>query len=126
MGKYRFPKINHKVNKIIRELNENLKQDSLWKGRFELRQISKKCYKFPDNSGYDFYWLYRVYDKKTGKAAQKWFNEYDIIRSWHLWEFVNNFIVKFSKVWEEIPKIDYNSPSYIDKPIPQITELFWM
>lgn len=116
-------KIRRKVNKFVADFNKNIEKDEFWKGRFVIRQVENSRYHFSDNSGDIYHWRYRIIDKKTGVAADYWFDNYNI---WYrMWDFVNNFIVEVSGVWLEIPRPSYDSPSYIDKPVPVITEQWW-
>lgn len=124
MGKYKFAKVNHKVNKIIRDINKELEEDELWKGRFVLRQIEKQVFRYSDLSGWYLTYKYRIYDKKTGYIAEKWFDHYDICYGARLWYFVNDFITKKSEVWNEDPKPNINSPSYVGVPLPKILKRY--
>lgn len=94
-------KYQRKFNKMVKALNENIKNDSLWLGRFEFRQ--KDCYydEFRDGSGAMLYIFIRGYDKQTGyyKDFKIEYAPWLMSAGYHLWEMANKFIVEDAGVW---------------------------
>ena len=98
-------KIQRRVNKVIRELNKNIYNDDLWKGRFYARQIDRRLYIFDDKSWLygDFYIVFT--DKETGRQYYHWFRKEDFLGSAHrVWEAMNDFIAVYCRVWEADPR----------------------
>ena len=89
------------MNRIMRQLNENIQNDNLWRGRFYVRQIASQWYEYEDKSGADLWVVVRFYDKKTGitKDAAGTVNHWR--RGIRLWYEMNDFIVKTVDVWNE-------------------------
>ena len=89
----------------LRQINDNVKNDDLWCGRFEMRQvdaewISENIKRFTTD-GREFRDTYgtliakvRITDKLTGKAEEHVVNTNitDILEGYDLWEFMNDFI----------------------------------
>ena len=89
----------------LRQINDNIKNDDLWRGRFEMRQvdaewISENIKRFTTD-GREFRDTYgtliakiRITDKLTGKAEEHVVNTNitDILEGYDLWEFMNDFI----------------------------------
>lgn len=89
----------------LRQINDNVKNDDLWLGRFEMRQvdaewISENIKRFTTD-GREFRDTYgtliakvRITDKLTGKAEEHVVNTNitDILEGYDLWEFMNDFI----------------------------------
>ena len=103
------------MNKAIREMNNSIKNDSLWLGRFYARQLDGWLEEYEDRSGANLYVRFRFYDRKTGITRD---TSYDSANCWrcfsHLFFEMNDFIVNTVKVWEnEDPyhdeKIDYRT-----------------
>lgn len=94
-----------KFNKLVRQLNKNIAQDELWKGRFVFRQKNAFFEKFDDNSGGILHVILRGVDKKTGFYQDTYIDyaPYFHFNKYHLWEFANRFIVEGSEVWNEKP-----------------------
>ena len=84
------------INKIMREINRNIEQDDLWKGRFYVRQTVAQWYIYPDNSGAELIVWLRFYDKFTGvtKAYVGTSNELRMWNGSRMWLLMNNFIVE--------------------------------
>lgn len=127
MGKFRFKKINSKVNSIIKNINNSIKKDDLWLGRFYLHQVEKQIYFYEDHSGICISYLIEVCDKKTGLTRRKWFDQYDFgvhmnrkYGGWQVWKFVNDFIINDVDVWRlENPRdplfpIDYTKSPMLE------------
>ena len=99
-----------KLNKLIRQVNNNIANDDLWQGRFVFRQINAVFERFPDNSGGILYSLIRGYDKKTGYYNDTWIRYapyFNFFNGYHLWEMANTFIVEYTQVWQEDPRPSY-------------------
>ena len=90
------------VNKIVRKLNKNIKNDWVWDGRFTICQKQSKFYTYFDNSGAQLYVLLECKDNKTNKTAQYWFETGLFIES-KIWYWVNQCIVEDFNVWAEDP-----------------------
>ena len=95
-------KLQKKVNKFIRNENSLFEKDTLWQGRFVIRQIAANIKQFEDKSGWYGTFVLRIYDKKTGIYEDKIFNNYEI-SSWFMFSWINSFIIDIVKVWEENP-----------------------
>lgn len=54
-----------KLNKLIKEVNKNIANDNLWRGRFEIRQKDAWFEKFEDGSGGILFTVLRLYDKNS-------------------------------------------------------------
>lgn len=89
-------------NKVMRQLNQNMQSDDLWKGRFEFRQINVKFERFEDNSGGVLSVCVRAYDKLTNYYKDYWI---DYMPYYHLsktdvYGMANTFITRDARVWE--------------------------
>ena len=91
------------INKYVRLMNKNLRNDPLWKGRFVVSQIeSPSFFVYPDKSGADYYVTLQILDCETGDTVSKtktvnvwcWHNGTDI------WWFVNNTIIKWREEYD--------------------------
>ena len=123
MRKGAVKSFHKKVIKILQKMNENIKNDDVWLGRFEVREKQQFYARFEDGSGYQAWYVIEVFDKKTGQSFAKLLDthfgiytndaedahlEYHnriALRFFasHLWEMVNNFIIDMVKVWDEDP-----------------------
>ena len=90
-------------NKLMRELNQNIKNDGLWNGRFVFRQIDCQFQKFDDNSGGVLYSFVRAYDKRTAyyKDYRIEYAPYFPFPGSTIWEMANKFIVEDACVWQQ-------------------------
>lgn len=108
-------KLQRGVNKEVKNLNLNIRNDSLWKGRYFAHQIKAKFYDFKDGSGTNIIFTLRYTDRKTGKTKDFYFDSYSGGTRWLGWKFfetMNDFIIN-SGVWEENPRPTYeNTPDY--------------
>ena len=91
----------HKLNKLIKEVNKAIENDSLWNGRFVFHIMVTDFERFSDNSGGMLYTIIRGYDKKS-----KMYKDYDLQYAPYLsfahvdiWSTVNNFITKDTDTW---------------------------
>ena len=108
-------KLQRDVNKKVRNLNLNIRNDPLWKGRYFARQIKASFYDFEDGSGTNIVFILRYTDRKMGKTKDFSFDSYSGGTRWLGWDFfktMNDFIIN-SGVWEENPRPTYdNTPDY--------------
>ena len=102
-------KIQRHINAVVRALNKNIWNDSLWKGRFYMQQTKRLEAMSDDHS-----WLYmslefKLVDRETGYEKYIWFRKEDFMGStWRIWDALNDFIVIDCRVWEaeERPTIE--------------------
>lgn len=101
------------MNAAMKELNDNIKRDSLWNGRFYVRQDAAHWVQYADGSGAELWVLLQFIDKATGKVWE----QLETVNHWrfgaHLWWSMNDFIVNQSGVWEENPRP--GSPEWFEK-----------
>ena len=89
-----------KLNKTLRNINNNIENDNLWRGRFIMRQVGGQWNSY-GNPNEHYYWVQIVMiDKKTG-TFRVFADEDNTIMfgSKYFWK-INNFIVDDCKVWE--------------------------
>jgi hypothetical protein len=91
----------HKINKVIKNMNKNIANDSLWRGRFAAHQINRITGTYDDQSGTFIFVTVLFFDKKTNRSYLRFFDycsgnffDYDI------WKAMNDFIVEYINVWE--------------------------
>lgn len=96
-------KAQSKINKRVKALNKNILNDSLWKGRFFVRQVDANWERFEDGSGGILQVWLEIRDKKTGLYMGFSIDNYDT--GWRLWCAGNDFIAKHSGVWEDIEAV---------------------
>ena len=111
-------KAQRTINKHVRRLNKNIKEDNLWRGRFIFRQTDSYWEEFEDRSGGILKVIIEARDLKTGKFWEFAMDNYD--RGWHLFEKANKFIVDFYGVWKDIDavkndKTDWSKVRWIPK-----------
>ena len=106
-------KIDRKVNKIVKAMNENLKAD-VFKDRFWFKQIQKA----KNSCGMEYY-LYELCDRlepnRNSVISRGWiWGETPFFES-HLWEEMNDFIVKSSFCsiyYNDSSRYDYDLDNY--------------
>lgn len=89
----------------LRQINDNVKNDDLWRGRFEMRQVDAEWithgFRGITSDGREFFDPYgvliakiKIKDKLTGKTEEHVVNTNitDILKGYDLWEFMNDFI----------------------------------
>lgn len=96
-------KAQRKINKLVRALNTNVREDNLWRGRFIVHQIQDFWEAFDDGSGGVLTVVLEIRDLKTGLYQDFIIDNYD--RSWKLFEKVNKFISEDSGVWNNIQEV---------------------
>lgn len=97
-------KQQRKANKIIKEANQRMKDDSLWRGRFQIKQLRSDYRPFPrDYCDYgNLYVELEFIDKKTGKTKRSWYHSPLFFKN-YIYTLLNNFIVIYCDVWSEKP-----------------------
>lgn len=94
------------MNKLVRIMNRNIENDSLWLGRFYAKQIAAEWVTYEDHSGAELWVTLQFVDKKTGcdyKAAGT-VNHWRYFNGSNLWWSMNEFIVDRVGVWSENPQ----------------------
>lgn len=103
------------MNDLVRDMNANVYNDPLWKGRFYVRQVAAQWYEYEDKSGAELWVVLRFTDRKTGitHTIAETVNHWRYFGGSHLWWEMNNFIVDKVQVWDENPTyentIDYRN-----------------
>lgn len=101
--KKEIKKLQRKVNRDIKTLNRAIEEDDLWLGRFYMRQVDRRVYRYEDNSGVGMQLAFIMVDKQTGKNEMYYCFSWDILKTYRPWYALNDFIVETCKVWEENP-----------------------
>lgn len=91
--------------RYLRQINKNVMDDDLWRGRFEMRQVDAEWithgFRGITSDGREFFDPYgiliakvRITDKLTGKTEEYIVNTNitDRLEGYDLWEFMNDFI----------------------------------
>lgn len=95
-------KYQRKFTQLLRETNDVIKNDELWLGRVEVRQISARWQRFEDNSGGILYTVLRCIDKKTRQYKDYCLEYAPWIKTIH-WkismDILNTFFVEDLDVW---------------------------
>lgn len=93
------------MNKLMRDLNKNIENDSLWQGRFYVKQTAAQWHEYEDKSGAELWVVLSFIDKKTGMTYEtaETVNHWRMWNGSHLWWEMNNFIVEKVKAWDENP-----------------------
>ena len=104
--------LNPRVHKralarVLRQMNKNIENDELWKGRFYVRAVnSPRIRRYEDGSGISYWITLEATDRKTG-ITQRAYGSVDHWAHWngfYLWQFMNDFIIKDCNVWAENPR----------------------
>ena len=99
-------KQQREMNKLIRKINQNIENDTLWCGRFYVKQVFARFEVYSDKSGADLFVGLAFIDKKTNVT----FTRYETVNYWrfynggHLSLAMNEFIVNRTGVWQENPR----------------------
>ena len=97
-------KYQRKFTNLLREANNAIKDDELWLGRVEVRQISARWQRFEDNSGGILYAVLRCIDKKT-RQYKDYCIEYSPSMHTIKWkismDILNTFFVEDLDVWRK-------------------------
>lgn len=94
-------KYQRAANKLVRTLNEDIKNDWLWNGRFVIKQEWTRFAPYEDHSGARFTVGLVMIDNKTGRKEYTYFDNYEI--EWYLWRWANDCITTIWNVWSESP-----------------------
>lgn len=91
--------------RYLRQINKNVMDDDLWRGRFEMRQVDAEWithgFRGITSDGREFFDPYgtliakvKITDKLTGKTEEYIVNTNitDRLEGYDLWEFMNDFI----------------------------------
>ena len=88
--------------KKLREINRVIREDDLWLGRVEVRQISARWEEFSDGSGGILHTVLRCIDKKTRQYKDYCLEYAPWIRTmnWKIsYDILNKFFVEDLDVW---------------------------
>ncbi len=96
-------KAQSKINKCVHLMNKNIEKDNLWRGRFYARQVDANWERFEDGSGGILTVWIEARDKKTGLYHGFALDNYNT--SWCLWREMNEFIIEYSHVWDNINEV---------------------
>ena len=95
-------KYQRQLTKLLREINQVIREDDLWLGRVEIRQIGARWEEFSDGSGGILHVILRCIDKKTQQYKDyileyaPWLNTIN----WKIsMEILNTFFVEDLDVW---------------------------
>lgn len=103
MNKKRYQR---EINRLVRQANKLIENDSLWLGRFVIHQVkSPQWDTYEDKSGAEYLVHLEIVDRCTGRS---WISA-DTVNGWRtalgngwrLYEFIDWFIVEYCNVWEE-------------------------
>lgn len=89
------------LNRAMRRVNKAIEEDSLWRGRFVVRQKDAQFYRYEDKSGYEMYITLEFRDKKNGAI----YEFCDCANSLLMWSGskifyeMNRFITEIDDVW---------------------------
>lgn len=103
------------VNKIVRTLNRTIAEDALWRGRFYIKQNYRYCTPYFDKSGLDTFYVFTLYDLKTGFAKDvpvDGMNFEQPFNGYKLWQALNHFIVNDCDVWRNEPELKADTTTY--------------
>ena len=91
-----------KFTRLLRQVNKAIREDELWLGRVEVRQISARWEEFEDGSGGILHTVLRCIDKKT-RQYKDYTLEYAPWMHTINWkismEILNKFFVEDLDVW---------------------------
>ena len=97
-------RIKKNIKEAINKINNNVYNDDLWLGRFEMILNKIRFQRFEDWSGYTALIEITLLDKRTSLTKKEYVSYSEIFLGSHLWNFMNDFIVGTAKVWEENPR----------------------
>jgi len=93
-----------RMNKRIRDFNNNIKNDSLWRGRFYVHQVGRQRLTYEDGSGMELWVILELVDRKTGRTKRISGTVNHLTFTGDLWMAMNSFIVDTISVWSEDPR----------------------
>ena len=88
-----------RINHYVHEVNLNIKNDSLWRGRFVIRQVESPHFVwYRDGSGGELIVKLCITDNKTDNKAYCYVNNISIelFNGWDIWRFVNDTICEWT------------------------------
>lgn len=88
-----------RLNRAMRELNKNIEQDSLWRGRFYVRQIESHFYRYEDLSGWELVVKLCFYDKESSTTRIVTGAANSLLFGSTLWWHMNDFIMYDVDYW---------------------------
>lgn len=97
-------RIKKNIKEAIDKINNNVYNDDLWLGRFEMILNKIRFQRFEDWSGYTALIEITLLDKRTSLTKKEYVGYSEIFLGSHLWNFMNDFIVQVVKVWQEDPR----------------------
>lgn len=83
-------------------MNNAMLHDSLWRGRFYIRQHYRYMHPYDDKSGMSAFYVFTLFDLKTGfykDVAIDGMNFEEPFNGYRLWQELNHFIVEDCDVW---------------------------
>lgn len=88
------------MNKLMRDTNENIASDELWRGRFIVRQLASQW------DGHELYTVVELIDRLTGQRACHFnsVNSWLFMNGWRMFEVMNYFITEETEVWGKDPR----------------------
>ncbi len=104
-------KLQRQVNKVVKNMNLDIRNDPLWKGRYFARQVDVAFLNWEDNSGVEMKFALKFMDRKTKQSREYYFDTYTSGAkrlNWELFEAMNDFIIN-SGVWAENPRPTYDN-----------------
>ena len=120
MRKGQRKKAQKELTRLIRKINRDIEKDNWWNGRFYMAQASSDWHAFEDGSGGVLYTTLVCVDKKNKTMLPMFYDFLPGYRgnSWHLFQFMNDFIVKYTNVWNEDknPRSDIDTTDYTTWP----------
>ena len=84
--------LKRKIVKVIKDLNDSVLHDNLWRGRFYITCDSIQYTNYSDGSG-TYGWVYLTFcDLATGQVSQVMFNDFDftMFNGYKVWERLNS------------------------------------
>lgn len=97
-------RIKKNIKEAVNKINNNVYNDDLWLGRFEMILNKIRFQRFEDWSGYTALIEITLLDKRTNLIKKEYVSYSEIFLESHLWKFMNDFIVETVKVWQEDPR----------------------
>lgn len=107
-------KAQRRINRVLRNMNDQILKDDLWNGRFYAYQLSSEMRPYYDNSGLTGHVHCLFKDLKSGYTKDYWFDLMDFEHPFtsHIWWAMNSFITEWAPVWTENPG-PYKQPKVI-------------
>lgn len=74
-------------------MNNNIKRDDKWKGRFYVKQYDRIFRKYEDGSGFSVRYFIEFLDRETGAAATAIIHS-SVFADWELFKYMNDFVIR--------------------------------